>query len=518
MNESRGLPIMIQGTASDVGKSLICTALCRIFMQDGWRVAPFKSQNMALNSAVTVNGKEIGRAQAVQAEAAGVLATEHMNPILLKPKGDMTSQVVVRGKPIGDMSAMDYRNDYIPKAITIVKESLDSLLDEFDVVVIEGAGSPAEINLKDRDIANMKVAELADAPVVLVADIDRGGVFATLVGTLELLEPHERQRVKGFIINKFRGDIRLLQNGLDWLEERTGIAVLGVIPYQSRLWIDQEDSMALEALGNRKSSHTNSDDTDIHVGFIRLPRLSNFTDWDPLRMESDVQVHMIQTPDQLEGLDAIVIPGTKNTVEDLIWLRETGLADAIIQKAKMGIAVIGICGGYQMLGRKLFDPEFVESNHSKLDGLGLLDGETIFIRDKRTVQVHGETLDQAAIAIRGYEIHMGRTERGVDAAFARIYEQNEGTESWHEDGAVSGSGTVMGTYLHGIFHNDAWRRQWINFLRVQKGGAPLDRTKEIHVEELRQAEFDRWAAVVRNALDMRRLYDILHTSKGVELR
>lgn len=497
---------MVQGTSSDVGKSLLCTALCRIFARKGYRVAPFKSQNMALNSYVTSDGKEIGRAQGVQAEAAGVEATVDMNPILLKPKGDMTSQVVVRGVPLQDMSAVEYRQNYIPQALQVVKESLDRLRSEFEVLIIEGAGSPAEINLKSRDIANMKIAELADAPVILVADIDRGGVFASIVGTLELLEAAERNRVKGFIINKFRGDIRLLAPGIDWLEKRTGIPVLGVVPYRRNLYIESEDSVVLDSLTAAAAGQN-----QIDVAVIRFPFISNFTDVDPLRFEPDVSLRFVADVDQLGMPDLVILPGTKNTVDDLVWLKRSGLAEAIRCRAKDG-RVLGICGGYQMLGSRLFDPDFVESDLPELEGLGLLDVTTRFLPQKTTVQAQGTVLTLPAqsavlsgLPVEGYEIHMGQSERGKRVApFCRLESENGRKQ---EEGAVNETGTVIGTYLHGILHNDSFRRILLDQIRIGKGLAPLETTVSNH--RRRQEAFDEWADTVETELDMERLFSIM---------
>ncbi|WP_040393521.1 cobyric acid synthase [Effusibacillus pohliae] len=494
---------MVQGTASDAGKSLLCTALCRIFARRGFRVAPFKSQNMALNSYVTEDGKEIGRAQGVQAEAAGVRATVDMNPILLKPKGDMTSQVVVRGAPIGDMSAVEYRRDYIPTGLRIIEESLARLQADFEMIVIEGAGSPAEINLKDRDIANMRVAKLANAPVLLVADIDRGGVFASIVGTLELLDPDERERVKGIVINKFRGDVQLLQPGLDWLEKKTGISVLGVIPYQCNLYIESEDSVVLDRLS--APSQTN----EIDVAVIRLPHISNFTDVDPLRFEPDVSIRFVSAADQLGQPDLLILPGTKNTVDDLVWLQTSGLAEQI-RALRPNTRILGICGGYQMLGKKLFDPDLVESNVPEMAGLGLLDVTTRFLPNKTTVQVRGTVLPLpgsaaalSGMAVEGYEIHMGQSQRGNVQPFARLLQ----ADREKEDGAVNAAGTVIGTYLHGILHNDQWRRTLLDEIRKQKGLPPIGRTTSNH--RRRQEAFDRWADIVEAAIDVEKLLSMM---------
>ncbi|WP_201000888.1 cobyric acid synthase [Paenibacillus glycanilyticus] len=494
--------IMVQGTASDVGKSVLTTALCRIFVQDGWKTAPFKSQNMALNSYVTLDGKEIGRAQGVQAEACGIAATTDMNPILIKPTGEMKAQIVVHGKPLEEMSAWRYREEYIPLAEGIVRDALDRLRGEHDIIVLEGAGSPAEINLKDRDIVNMRMAKWADAPVVLVADIDRGGVFASIVGTMELLEEDERGRVKGFIINKFRGDISLLQSGLDWLEERTGIPVLGVIPYMPRLDIEAEDSVVLE----KRTEQAGTGDLDVAV--IRLPRISNFTDFDPLEAEPDVLVRYVESLDQLGQPDVILIPGSKNTMEDLLFLKKTGLAEAIANHAASGCYVGGICGGYQMLGQKLYDPHQVESSFGESDGLGFLPLSTTFNTHKRTDRVSGNVscghsawTDMQGLAIEGYEIHMGQTTPLAPVLpLLSINGQDEGS--------ISEEGRIFGTYVHGIFHNDAFRRQYLNKVRARKNLAPIEEILPFRSKQLEA--FDRLAGHVRAHLDMEKVYSILH--------
>ncbi|WP_127529379.1 cobyric acid synthase [Paenibacillus kobensis] len=504
----RAKTIMIQGTSSDVGKSVLTTALCRILLQDGWKVAPYKSQNMALNSYVTLDGKEIGRAQGVQAEACGIPATTDMNPILIKPTRDMTAQIVVHGRPHQEMSARRYREEYLPLAADIVKDALERLRAQFDIVAIEGAGSPAEINLKDRDIVNMRVAGWADAPVILVADIDRGGVFASIVGTLELLEEHERNRVKGFIINKFRGDISLLQSGLDWLEQRTGIPVLGVIPHMPKLNIEAEDSVVLE----RPHNPVEADDKDLDVVVIRLPRISNFTDFDPLSAEPDVSLRYAESADQLQKPDIIILPGSKNTLDDLAFLQENGMTEAIEQLVAHGSRLVGICGGYQMLGRKLNDPLQVESERGESTGLGYLPLETTFYADKRTERVTGIVQCEhqswstfKGTPVSGYEIHMGQTKKlePVHSLFLL---------GDREDGAVTDDGRIWGTYVHGIFHNDEFRRSWLDTVRVSKGLQPIHTVLPFSAQ---QAEaFDKLADHVRAYLNMERLYEII----GIERR
>jgi adenosylcobyric acid synthase len=513
MSESQALAptLMVQGTASDVGKSILTAALCRILVQDGKRVAPYKSQNMSLNSYVTFDGKEIGRAQGVQADACRILATTDMNPILLKPKQDMVSQVVVHGKPYMDLDARTYRESYLPQAEQIVKDALNRLREQYEIVVLEGAGSPAEVNLKDRDIVNMRLAGWADAPVILVADIDRGGVFASIVGTLEILTPEERSRVKGFIINKFRGDVSLLKPGLDWLEERTGKPVLGVIPYLPQLGIEDEDSASLDSKRKQKASEPQPGKTpgQIEVAVIRLPRISNFTDFDPLQEEKDVYFRYISDLSEWGEPDAVILPGSKNTMADLEFLKESGLVDMLLKHAQTeGRYVTGICAGYQMLGRTLLDPELLESDKPELSGLGLLPTETIFTGDKRTLQVEGLSRLYATgeeLAIEGYEIHMGRT-RFVESTEHPFRIRSE-SEEWHADGASELDGRVWGTYLHGILHNDDFRRAWLNEIRLSKGLPPLE--TGLRFKEKREAAFDRLAEHVRQHLDMAQIYEMM---------
>ncbi len=495
--------IMIQGTSSDAGKSLLCTGLCRIFYEDGHRVAPFKSQNMALNSYITQDGGEIGRAQGVQAEACGLEATVDMNPILLKPKAHMVSEVIVHGKHFADMEAFSYRSEFVPKVIPKIEESIERLYAEHELLVVEGAGSPAEINLKDRDIANMRMADLLDCPVFLAADIERGGVFASIVGTLELLDPPERARVKGFIINKFRGKKELLDSGLHWLEERTGIPVLGVIPHFEHD-IDPEDSLALDALKLKKRDRTSS---DLDIAVIKLPRISNFTDISPLQEEPGASVRYISSLRGFGKPDLIVIPGSKNTVEDLMWLKEQGLADAIASAYASGSWVAGICGGFQMLGERLFDPERVESGYEELDGIGLLATSTTFYAQKRTIRNRGQLLGAyAGHEVEGYEIHLGRTERGGSEPFLQF-------ESGECDGAISADGRAFGTYLHGLFQNRGFTRDFLNRLRSAKGLPPCG--DEVMPEAARREEsYRRLAAHLRQHLDMDLVYQILADWSG----
>ncbi|MEF2967014.1 cobyric acid synthase [Paenibacillus sp. M1] len=519
---AQGAVLMVQGTASDVGKSILVTALCRIFTQDGYLTAPFKSQNMALNSYVTPDGKEIGRAQGIQAEACGIAATTDMNPVLLKPTGEMHSQVIVHGKPYRDLSAAGYREGFLPMAKPLVMEALGRLRQTHDIVVMEGAGSPAEINLKHRDIVNMNLAGWADAPVILVGDIDRGGVFAFLVGTLELLEPEERARVKGFIINKFRGDISLLKPGLDWLEQRTGIPVLGVVPYMPDLNIEAEDSVALDGFQSRMAAGK-----DLDIAVIRYPLISNFTDFDILAAEPDVSLRYIQHPSQLGDPDIIILPGSKNTIGDLEYVRRQGLDEAIREamERRSHTRLAGICGGYQMLGREMHDPEAVESPAPRhAEGLGWLPLETTFIPGKTTIRVSGTTAagqsvlipgSKTGYPIRGYEIHAGRTvacgktEAGADleAEVIPLFRIHEEGGAERPEGCTRPDGRVFGTYLHGLFQNNEWRRAWLNRVRMDKGLPPLE--NELSAESRKEEAFNKLADHVRTHLDIPRIYNIM---------
>ena len=496
--------LMIQGTASSVGKSILVTALCRIFKQDGLRVAPFKAQNMALNSFVTRDGGEMGRAQVTQAEAAGIVPSVDMNPILLKPEADAKSQVIVRGKVSRSISAGRYYR-HTPRLLRVVEESLNRLRSDYDVVVIEGAGSPAEINLKAKEIVNMRVARMAQAPVLLCGDIDLGGVFASLVGTLELLDEDERGYIKGFIINKFRGDLKLLQPALKLLEKRTSRPVLGVVPYFRGITIAQEDSVYLD---ERPES---PDTADLDIVIIHLPHISNYDDFDPLE-EEGCRVRYVTHPAQMGKPNLIIIPGTKSTVSDLLHLWRSGLAENVVQQAGKGTPVIGICGGYQILGRALLDPEGVESGTDAALGLGLLDVATTFAPDKSTRQVRAQVAGTGGLLegmagqeVIGYEIHMGQTVAGDDTSGAfRIRETPQGEVDYF-DGRLNAQGTVMGTYLHGLFHNHGFRRVLLNGLRRRYG---LPEKWDSPVTE-KEEQYNRLADLVRHSLDMPAIYRIM---------
>jgi cobyric acid synthase CobQ len=518
MNETIAATLMFQGTSSDVGKSVLTAAMCRILTQDGWKTAPFKSQNMSLNSYVTPDGKEIGRAQGMQADACGIVATTDMNPILLKPKKDSVSQVVVHGKPLADYDARTYREQYLPQAEVLVKEALGRLRADYDVVVIEGAGSPAEINLKDRDIVNMRLAGWADAPVILVADIDRGGVFASIVGTMEILLPEERERVAGFIINKFRGDVTLLKPGLDWLEERTGKLVLGVIPYLSNLELEDEDSASLD---RKLKQPPLLQPGQLDIAVLRLPRMSNFTDFDPLHLEEDVRLRYISNMQEWGQPDALILPGSKNTIDDLIYLRESGLEQRLhtYVHSEDG-TLLGICAGYQMMGTLLKDPQLVESMLPELTGMGYFPAVTEFTQDKRTVRVKGFfEKGPEPLAVEGYEIHMGRTTftEPVSELFRLCATESDDSADYHLDGAVTMGGRVSGTYLHGVLHNDSYRRDWLNALRRRRDMEPLQ--QQLFYRQRREAAFDRLAGHVREHIDMVQVMQLItRQSKKGELQ
>lgn len=482
--------IMIQGTMSNAGKSIIASALCRIFKQDGYSVAPFKSQNMALNSYITRDGLEMGRAQVVQAQAAGVEPSVLMNPILLKPTGDNGSQVIVNGKVRGDMSAADYFK-YKKSLIPDIMNAYDTLSAEYDIIVIEGAGSPAEINLKQDDIVNMGMAKMADAPVLLVGDIDRGGVFAQLYGTVMLLEDEERKRIKATVINKFRGDVEILRPGLDMIENLTGVKVAGVVPY-GNFKIDDEDSLS-ERLSNNQTGL-------IDIAVIRFPRISNFTDFNVFECIDGVSVRYIKNVNELGNPDMIILPGSKNTISDLLWMRENGL-EAAVKKSKC--PMFGICGGYQMLGERIIDSNGFEGGGS-VRGMEMLPMITEFKSEKTRTRVKGifenvsGTLkDLCGIEFEGYEIHMGQSKFSVPEMTALSNGKRDGISQ----------GDVYGSYVHGIF--DTCAPQVVECLCKRKG-ISLGDIKNINMEDIREREYDRLADMVRESLDMDLIYKILN--------
>ena len=529
----RARAIMVQGTMSNAGKSLLVAGFCRIFHEDGYRVAPFKAQNMALNSFITDEGLEMGRAQVVQAEAAGIAPDARMNPILLKPTTDVGSQVIVRGVAQGNMTAREYyRNKRA--LLPVVRETYEALAAEYDIIVIEGAGSPAEVNLREDDLVNMGMAAIADAPVLLVGDIDRGGVFAQLLGTIELLEPEERARIRGLIINKFRGDKTILDPGLDILEARTGKAVLGVVPYLD-VALEDEDSLST-ALEQRQA------EGGIDIAVIRLPRISNFTDFTALATEPGVSVRYVSSVRELGEPDVLILPGTKSTIHDLDWLRSTGLEAKILQKQARGTLILGICGGFQMLGTEVVDVEGVEGPAGgRTRGLGLLPLRTEFEAEKTRTQtrlvLEGLTGELAALngqCADGYEIHMGRTmqdRRTTDAAAVSAsgdVDTPDDSTLWRDEamvpagpasGAVTTShpadsclyaqaGNVFGTYLHGFFDRDGLRNAFVERLCRRKGIDPGDR-EVVNYEAFKEAQFAKLSAALRASLDMARIYEIL---------
>ena len=489
--------IMVQGTMSNAGKSFLVAGLCRVFMQDGYRTAPFKSQNMALNSYITKDGLEIGRAQAMQAEAAGIEPTVEMNPILLKPTSNVGSQVIVNGEVLGNMKAMDYyanKKQLVPE----IKKAFEKLSEEYDIIVIEGAGSPAEINLKENDIVNMGMAQIAKAPVLLCGDIDRGGVFASLYGTVKLLEDEEQSMIKGLIINKFRGDVEILKPGLQMIEEKTGIPVVGVVPL-TPLDIDDEDSLS------DRLTHTGQKG-GIDLAVIRLPHISNFTDFNVFERMDGVSLRYVGSAGELGTPDLIFLPGTKNTMDDLTWLRESGMETAVLRCAEQKVPVVGICGGYQMLGELLEDPDGVEHGGS-MRGMGLLHTKTVFSRAKTRTQIQGRVNtvsicgEFAGREVQGYEIHMGRTEKTGDCQ-ETIY-----LEDGRLDGLSNPEGTVFGTYLHGIFDYGDLAAMTVSRLMRRKGIDP--KNWHFDPEEHKRREYDKLADLVRNSLDMKRIYEIL---------
>ncbi|HWB12086.1 MAG TPA: cobyric acid synthase [Pirellulales bacterium] len=502
---SRGRAIMVQGTGSHVGKSVVATALCRILRQDGYRVAPFKAQNMSNNAAVCLDGGEIGRAQAEQAAACGLEPTTAMNPILLKPSSDVGSQVVVMGRPTQTMTAKQYQAHKM-SLLPQVRDAIEKLLAEFQVVVIEGAGSPVEVNLKQHDLVNMRTAELADASVLLVGDIDKGGVFAQLVGTWELLDEHERQRVRGFLINKFRGDLDILSPGLAFLEQRLQRPVLGVIPYLHELQIAQEDTIPDEWLTARRDGQEarSAHQERLRIDVVRNPRIANFDDFDAL---GSAVRYVSEPPADLP--DAIILPGTKSTIADLRHLRERGFEPWLRRARKAGVEIVGICGGFQMLGRTIVDPDRVESADERIDGFGFLECHTVFRPVKETARVRGEHVESGA-EVEGYEIHMGCTQGNPGPSPLFRIDQRHGMAAEGYDGAASADGRVWGTYLHGLFDNDDFRHWWLKRIKERNGKDVSDNGCEAERNGGRRDDrFDALAAAVRKAIDVEQLYRII---------
>lgn len=501
-----GRTLMVQGSASGVGKSLLVTALCHLLAGEGWRVAPFKAWNMSLNAAVTADGAEIGRAQALQAAAAGIAPTADMNPVLCKPAAGGRVQIILRGR----LHATTTYGAGSPAERAVlwraIRASLAALREQYEVVLIEGAGSPAELNLAGRDIANMRVAALAQAPVLLIGDISRGGVFAALLGTLQLLPPSQRRRVAGLVVNNFHGDPDHFADGAALLQHRAGRPVLGVLPHLPDLGLDEEDGSALWTPPPRRGH-------PLHVAVVHLPHLANFTDTDVLRYEPDVEVLYTRDPADLAAADLLVLPGSKDTLADLLWLRETGLASTLCTLAGRGQRLLGLCGGYQMLGLSVADPQGLESPLGAQAGLGLLPVETVMRAAKRTRQVAGTALGppplpQAPVA--GYEIHLGETVRAPGLApFARL--SVRGGQSW-EDGAVAPGGRIFGSYLHGLFDNDVWRSALLNTLRAERGLPRPEATTCVAAS--RAAALSRWAETVRQHLDWPQLLTLAGLPAG----
>ncbi len=484
--------LMVLGTSSSAGKSLLVAALCRIFARHGIRVAPFKAQNMSNNAGVCADGSEIGRAQITQAFAAGIEPTAQMNPVLLKPEGNARSQVVVLGKAQATLSARNYY-ERKQKFWSAVTDSLDALRDEYELVIAEGAGSPVELNLKPGDIVNMAVAMYADAKVILVGDIDRGGIFAQLLGTYWLLEKAEQDKVIGFLVNKFRGDPTLFADGVDILTERSGVPVLGVVPWVTDLNLPEEDGVALDsynAMSNAGSA--------IDIAIIRVPRISNFDDFDPFLQEPGVRIRYVTRVRDLGSPDAIILPGTKTTMPDLAWLQDRGFDSAIADYAQNGGTVVGICGGYQMLGTSVTDPDYVESDLERIAGLGLLPVETAFVGEKATfrseAKVHAENIpwldDDVDDNVTAYEIHMGQS---TSASNWLTIEKRSSQPVQHADGAISPDGKIWGCYLHGLFANHGFRRAWLKSLGWEE---PTTQIVEL------DAALDRLADVVEAEIDI----------------
>ncbi|MEY8320691.1 cobyric acid synthase [Lachnospiraceae bacterium 46-61] len=494
--------IMIQGTMSNVGKSLIVAGLCRILKQDGYKVAPFKSQNMALNSFITEEGLEMSRAQVMQCEAAGIKPSVNMNPILLKPTNDMGSQVIVNGTVIGNFSAKEYfekKKSFLPE----IKKAYTALKKQYDIIVVEGAGSPAEINLKQNDIVNMGIAKLLRAPVILVGDIDRGGVFAQIVGTMALLEPSEQKRVKGFILNKFRGDVSLLQSGITFLEQKCNNKVLGVIPYMN-VDIEDEDSIA-ERLHSKKNKAL------LNIAVVRLPHISNFTDFNRLEAIEGVSVYYAYKVEQLEYADMIILPGTKNTIEDLLFIRQQGIESAIKKLANRGVIIFGICGGYQMMGESITDKYGVEKMGT-IDGMGLLPVVTTFQPQKTMTRVRGKFLnicgdlkELSGKPFYGYEIHMGETKVIGEQHFYEIISDDNTVQ---KQGAYCQN--CYGTYVHGIFDEEQTAKALLIAL-CRKKDADSEKLlcHAVNWEEYKQRQYDILAEIMRQNLDMNAIYDIL---------
>ena len=532
---------MIQGTGSGAGKSLLVAALCRIFKDRGLNAAPFKAQNMALNSYITLEGGEIGRAQALQAEAAKIEPTVDMNPILLKASGEMGSQVIIHGKVHSTMKAKEYhafvkgegdfkrgtKSPFCSEAWKAVTKSFNRLSKKHELIIMEGAGSPAEINLMDVDIVNMSIAKHAKAPVILVGDIDKGGVFASLYGTVKLLGKDSRH-IKAYVINKFRGDLSILKPGLEMIHEKTGKPVIGVLPYIDNIGLPEEDGLSLQGSNSKfipiySGQNSKSEKIKIKIVILHLQYISNFTDFDPFLYEPDVEIVYSRNSSEIENADMVIIPGSKNTVKDLMFLKETRLDESIKQAFSKGIQIMGMCGGYQMLGKKIYDPHGIESPHKEVDGIGLLNIETTFEKEKTTCRVEAELIQpmqdtgytiqdkikhascimhHASLPLKGYEIHMGASSGDIGLFKVRRLSLNSSLVTRHSSLILDGSinGNCWGTYIHGIFENDSFRRGIINSLREQRGLPPVDST--IKYSEMKEKAIDNLADIVKQNLDM----------------
>jgi len=514
-HKTRAGSVAVLGTGSDVGKSLVAAGICRLLYRTGVKVAPFKAQNMSLNSFVTPDGGEMGRAQVLQAQACGVAPNVVMNPILLKPEADCQSQVIVRGKVWERQEAKEYFNK---KAVLwdLVKSSYEELAKTYEVIVIEGAGSAAEMNLRDRDIVNWPVVEMADAAVILVADIDRGGVFAQVIGTMDLLASEEKQRVIGVVINKFRGDLSLFDDGVKIIEERTGVPVLGVLPYLRDLELDQEDSVAIE-----RFRMTPFETETVNVAVVLLPHMSNFTDFNQLVAEPDVALRYVASPKELHGADVIILPGSKTTIADLDYLRDEGFEETLMAHVHRGAEMMGVCGGFQMLGNTITDPQNVETGGAA-KGLGLLDVETELLLYKETMQVRARSLlgpwDHAC-PVEGYEIHMGLTRRAktIPSCFRILTNSAQPSSDQadeRDDGAMSLDTLVWGTYIHGVFDRPEFRRAWLNRVRGRKNLQPLDVKTSQAVSERLVHAIDRWADHVGTYLNMKPIFSAIELPKN----
>jgi adenosylcobyric acid synthase len=504
--------LMFLGTGSDVGKSVLAAAFCRILKQDGYHVAPFKAQNMALNSFITPEGDEMGRAQVVQAEAAGIAPHVDMNPVLLKPTSQVGSQVIVHGKAVGNFSASEYYQ-YKQHLLPVVKESFERLARDYDVVVLEGAGSAVELNLKEHDLVNLAMAEMADAPCILVGDIDRGGIFAALLGSIMLMTPGERKRIIGFVVNKFRGDPQLFIKGVEMMESHAGRPVFGVIPYFDHIALPEEDSVAL----SRRMQHSRQagSSSNLAIGVVRLPFVSNYTDFDCFEQEPGVDLEYFNRPERVFQFDAVILPGSKNTIEDLDYLQSTGMAETIIAYYKSGGTVVGLCGGYQMLGLRVTDPHGVESRLEEMAGLGLLEMDTEMFPEKITSQVEAAFLDHSDFSFHhseplfGYEIHMGRSiSRGAAQPLFRIIRRG-GRPAAELDGLAQPEGRVWGTYIHGVFDNDDFRRHFLHDLQQRSGRTNTLSAAPFSYRQWKEEQFDRLAEHVRRHCDIEKIYRLI---------